>query len=127
MSDLFGFFNMIDNYEERKVKNYTLNELNIDTCAVSDSDKPYETGIQHPLYNEGKWIIVELYDTKEEAENGHDKWVKIMTKNKLPEVLKDVNSCFIAKYGDACNRNKEYKKEDKNDSTKNEGNPKQHS
>lgn len=112
MFDLFGFFNMMDNYEERKVKNYTSDDLNIDTCAVSDSDKPYETGIQHPLYNEGKWVIVELYDTKEEAEVGHDKWVKIMTKNELPEVLKDVGTCVIAKLRDTYNGNKEYEKKE---------------
>src|SRR5437016_4885712 len=38
--------------------------------------KPYETGIKHPLYNDGRWICVAAYDTPEEARAGHDRWVQ---------------------------------------------------
>ena len=112
MSDLFGFMNMMDNYEERKVKNYTKDEVSIDTSAVSDSDKPFETGVTHPAYNNGKWVIVELYDTKEEAEIGHDKWVNIMTADQLPKVLKDISTCGIAKLYEAVGGDRKYNKKE---------------
>ena len=76
---LFDFLEMSGNYEERKVANYSEGKLVVDTCAVTDSSKPYETGITHPDYKDGDWIVVELYDTKEQALEGHDKWVKKMT------------------------------------------------
>lgn len=92
--NVFGCF--CDNYEERKVANYAEGELIVDTCAVSDSDQPYETGILHPSYNDGKWVIVELYNSVEEATAGHLRWVKIMTAKELPKVLEDVSTCFFA-------------------------------
>ena len=94
--NIFGCFDDFNNRKERKVDNYTDGELIVDTCAVSDSDKPFETGIIHPSYADGKWIIVELYDTKEEALAGHVRWVKTMTAKELPRVLEDVSTCFFA-------------------------------
>jgi len=96
---MFGFMDMYGNYEQRKVDNFTDKEKGIfvDTCMVTDSSQPYETAIEHPKYNRGKMIIVEMYDTKEEAQTGHDKWVKTMTGKNLPKTLKDVSSCEIAK------------------------------
>lgn len=99
---MFDFFSMADNYEERKVARYDgKNGLCVDTALVTDSEKDYETGITHPSYNEGSWVIVELYDTEEEAKAGHDIWVKRMTGKKLPGQLKDVSSCTIAELIDA--------------------------
>jgi len=88
-------------YELRKVDNYTKGEVQVDTCLVTDSEQPYETGACHPKYNKGDWVIVELYDTKELAQKGHDKWVKLMTAKKLPKSLKDVSSADIAKLCEA--------------------------
>jgi hypothetical protein len=94
---MFNFFSMPDNYEQRKVANFKdENGLTVDTAAVTDSDKPYETGIQHPAYNDGSWVIVELYYTKAEAKIGHDKWVAFMTAEKLPDQLLDVSTSEIA-------------------------------
>jgi len=98
---MFDFMNMMDNYKDRKVANYSKEGLTIDTCAVSDSSKAYETAVEHPLYNNGRWVVVELYDTKKEAKAGHSKWVKIMTKKKLPTSLKDVSTANITKLVDA--------------------------
>ena len=84
---MFDFFSMYDNYEERKVDRFEEKGCIIDTCAVTDSDKPFETGILHPKYNNGKWIIVELYDTEEKAKTGHNKWIKTMTSKSLPDFL----------------------------------------
>lgn len=98
---LFDFMNMMDNCEERKVDHYEQDGTTIDTCRVTDSSKDYETGISHPKYNNGDWIIVELYDTKEEAIKGHEKWVLAMTLHPLPEHLTDVSDCGIAQLCDA--------------------------
>jgi len=94
---MFDFITMGGNYEERAVDRFEGPDgLIIDTAAVTDSEKPYETGILHPEYNDGKWIIVELYDTKEAAQTGHDEWVKKMTSGELPEKLVDVSLTIIA-------------------------------
>lgn len=94
---MLDFLSMASNREQCKVDNYEGEDgLVIDTCAVSDSEKPYETGVCHPAYNGGDWIIVELYDTKKEAQIGHMKWEKLMTADTLPENLTDVSSAKIA-------------------------------
>lgn len=99
---MFDFTGMMFNYEQRKVANDKLsNGAEIDTCAVNDSDQPFETAVHHPNYNGNNWIIVEMYDTKDEAAAGHHHWVDIMKADKLPKVLTDVSSCTILKLGDA--------------------------
>jgi hypothetical protein len=93
---LFDFMSMAGNYAERKVSHYEQAGVCVDTCAINDSTKPFETGVVHPKYNNGRWIIVELYDTKKDAQVGHNKWVKTMTTKKLPKRLKDVSTCEVA-------------------------------
>lgn len=78
------------------VDRYTEDNFIIDTTKVSDSEEPYETGIKHPAYNEDKWVIVEMYNSIQEAQKGHDKWIKVMTKPNLPKQLEDVSASFIA-------------------------------
>ncbi len=92
---LFGFMDMADNYEERKVASHNKEGLFVDTVSVSDSTKPFETAVAHPKYNDGDIIIVELYDTREEAQIGHDKWLETMLTNP-PQQLVDVSSCTSA-------------------------------
>lgn len=105
MKELSGFSDMMENYEERKVDNFEgKNGLNVDTCSVTDSEKDYETGIMHNAYNNGDWIIVELYDTKEQAQKGHKKWVKKMTAKKLPNTLRDISTAEIAKVCDVMHK-----------------------
>lgn len=94
---MFGFLDMFGNYEQRKVDNFKKGKLEIDTAEVNDSDKPYETAICHPKYNKNKWVVVKLYDTKEQAQEGHNRWVKKMTQKELPKILKDVSTAEIAK------------------------------
>jgi hypothetical protein len=91
-----SIFDMMGNYESRKVDNFTNDKLQVDTCAVTDSDEPFETGIAHPAYNDGKWVIVEMYNSAEEAQIGHDKWVATMTAGPLPSTLVDVSTSEIA-------------------------------
>ena len=96
---MFSFFGDIDNYEERKVANDVVGDAVIDTAAVSDGARPYETGVQHPEYNNGKWVIVEAYDTKAEAQAGHDRWVQIFG-GVLPESLVDCGNSGISQLGE---------------------------
>ena len=91
----FDFLSMLGNYEERKVANTKVNGAVIDPCAVNDASQPFETGIEHPGYNNGKWIIVEQYDSKAEALLGHSRWVEVF-KSSLPTKLVDVSDCGIA-------------------------------
>lgn len=77
------------NYEDRKVGKYKTDDVTISTCYVSDGVKSYETAVQHDSYNNGNWIIVENYDTKEEAADGHERWINVMSREDLPEVLED--------------------------------------
>lgn len=57
----------------------------IDTCLTIDTGK-WETGIQ--ILNKN-WVIVEDYNDKDEAKEGHDKWVKLMEEDadrELPDI-----------------------------------------
>lgn len=92
---MFGFLDMVGTYEERKVNRYEKDGIIVSTCSVTDSDKPYETGVLHESYNHGKWVIVELYDTKEESVIGHQKWVDLMVNNP-PDTLTDVSTADVA-------------------------------
>jgi len=97
---MFNFLNMMDNYEERKVDRTEFDGSTIiDTCLVSDGKKPFETAVSCPKYNNGLWVIVEAYDTKKEAQSGHNKWVGIMSSDIQPEKLTDCNNSTIADMG----------------------------
>lgn len=93
---MFVFFNSINDYKDRLVNNTKINGAEIDTCRVFDAEKPYETAIKHPSYNNDKWIIVEEYSTIKEAEEGHKKWVSKFSSS-LPEFLIDVSTSMINK------------------------------
>ena len=94
---MFDFFDMADTYEDRKIARLDgKNELLVSTAMVTDSEQPFETAIAHPNYNTGQIIIVEMYNTKSDAEKGHSKWVKLMTAKKLPDKLLDVSTASIA-------------------------------
>ena len=62
--------------------------ITIDTCLPRDTNI-WETGIERPDI-EGKWVIVEQYPDEEAAQQGHEKWTKLMTK--LPNYpLRDID------------------------------------
>lgn len=88
---------MFESKEEkksRKVGRYgeDENDLVIDTCYTTDT-KFFETGIVDKRYRKDKkWIIVEEYKTKKEAEVGQEKWVKLLTGNDLPSSITDVHT-----------------------------------
>jgi len=112
MNDMFGF-GMVGNYEERKVANNKVKDAEIDTAAVTDSAHPFETAVKHPRFYDGKWIVVEMYDTKEASQAGHDKWVKVFNKKKLPASLRDVSTCSVAKMVDDISKDKKWRDKSK--------------
>lgn len=95
---MFSFLDMMGNYENRRVDRYTSDDLIVSTAEVNDGSRPYETAVKHPLYNDNKFIVVEAYDDKNDAQKGHDKWVKIMTSDKLPPMLEDCTSAAIGQF-----------------------------
>lgn len=60
-----------------------------------DCDCLYETAISSPFYKEGKLIVVEEYETWGEAEEGHKRWIRIMTHSELPSCLVEVSTSVI--------------------------------
>jgi hypothetical protein len=88
------------NYSERRVDRFIDGDLTISTAEVSGGFKPFETAIEHPSYNDGNWVIVEAYNTRDEAQVGHDRWVKIMTIEPLPTKLKGCINELFAKIRD---------------------------
>lgn len=97
---LFDFMSMNLNYEDRAIDRFEEGGLVVDTCSVNDSSKPFETGVLHPSYNSGDWIIVELYDSKDDAKTGHNKWVKKMTSKRLPPKLIDISTAEVTNLTD---------------------------
>lgn len=59
---------------ERAVCENTVNNYHIDTCKVYDRSWNFETGICHPDFHRGNWIIVRGYGTLDEAKSGHAMW-----------------------------------------------------
>lgn len=98
---MFNFLLDAGNYESRAVARFEKDNMIIDTASVSDGEHPYETGVCHPEYNDGKWVIVEAYDTKQDAQRGHDAWVAKMTSQTLPVALRDCCNAGIASLYDA--------------------------
>lgn len=98
---MFDFFAMAGNYEQRKVGRLDADWGFVSTCYVNDADKPYETAVEHPEYNDGNMVIVEAYDTRGDAEQGHARWVDTMTAETLPDVLRDNGRAGIAMMIDA--------------------------
>jgi hypothetical protein len=99
MDFFFGFNSMYDNYEQRAIDRYEAEGLIVDTAAVTDGKKPIETAIKCTRYDEQRFIVVEAYDTREEAQLGHDKWVKLMTAETLPDELVEIGNGAVVDFG----------------------------
>ena len=90
-----------DNYEERKVDRHDEGSgLVISTYSVTDSDRQYETIVCCPMYCDGDPVVVEEYEVKDNAQEGHDRWVLVMMAEKLPFELIDVSTAMVAKLSD---------------------------
>ena len=66
----------LNGVKPRKIVRTKLGDITIDTCISSDFCLP-ETGIRRESI-EGKWIVVEQYETIDTANIGHDKWVALI-------------------------------------------------
>lgn len=110
---MFGdIFGMIGNYEARKVDRFEGEDgFFISTAEVTDSPRPFETAVAHPNYYDGEILIVECYDTREEAQTGHDLWVEKMTADVLPESLTDVGESGIAQLVEGLGLDREFPNE----------------
>jgi hypothetical protein len=98
---MLEFLDMMGNYEQRKVDRFEKDALIIDTASVTDGEHPYETGVCHPKYNDGDWVIVESYDTNEDARAGHARWVARMTGDNLPDSLDECSNAEIGRHAAA--------------------------
>lgn len=94
---LFDFTKDMGNLDKRILHRYEddKTKLIVSTVRISDGIKPMETGVKHPRYNNGKPMIVEAYNTVEEAKTGHYKWVAAM-RGKLPEKIEDCCNAKLA-------------------------------
>lgn len=93
---IFGFLEDFGTYEQRQVARYEHEILIVCTARVSDGVKPIETAVSHAEYNDGKWVIMESYDTEDQALVGHQKWVDTMTAESLPDILVDCRNSLIS-------------------------------
>lgn len=59
---------------ERELREDLVGDYHIDTCAVDDREWNYETAIECRHFNNGNWVVVRGYETREEAEAGHATW-----------------------------------------------------
>ncbi len=88
------FVTMFHTYDRRKVARDEYDWGYISTAKVIDSIRPYETAIKHKKY-QNRLIIVEKYDSAEDAGKGHKVWVKRMSATVLPTSLQGVSDCDI--------------------------------
>lgn len=102
---MFQFLEMIGNYDDRKVERNEFDWGYISTAFVNDGSQPYETAIKCNLYQDpngetGYMCIAESYDSKEEALEGHKKWIETMSSELMPETLTDCANAEIAQLFD---------------------------
>lgn len=95
-SRIFNFIDAAQTYEQRVVAYFNDGALHVSTVGVNDGNLPFETGVAHPEYNDGAWVIVAAYRTREDAAEGHKVWVKAMTEGELPDALVDVANSELA-------------------------------
>lgn len=86
MFGLFGYMDMIGNYEERVVKNDKCADFTLDTARVTDRNWIYETAVAHSGFNNGDWIILDGCMSKEQAVEMHDKWLNKLQNEDITEL-----------------------------------------
>lgn len=80
------------------------NRMMVSTVEADDTRHSYETAVCHPKFRNGKWIIVEEYDSVKDAECGHRIWI---TKMQLDDYnyLEDVSTAEMALLADLVDKN----------------------
>ena len=98
-----GFFDKLEEVlrqplQERQIGRDDYDWGFVSTVRVGDGAHPYETAVEHPDYNNGSMVIVEAYDTMEDATIGHARWCDTMV-NEPPDMLQDCCNAQIATMG----------------------------
>ena len=111
---MFGFTEMLDTLEERKIGRFEKHEDGALACVVStvlvtDAEEPYETAVSHLDYNPGRWAIVATYPDEEQAALGHAAWIEKMTAKTPPKCLVDVGTSEISKLRDEVEANTDWR------------------
>lgn len=97
--DLLTFFTNFK--EHHRIDYYYDEDKNIMVSTAYTADCGYETAILHPEFSPYH-IIVEYYDTVEQAKEGHAQWVIKMKEDTIP-TLTDISTyrdepvCFTRK------------------------------
>lgn len=82
---MFEFFQDMFNYDERNIGKVDSEDNNgVGVSTVFTSDEGYETAL---LDNNGVHPV-ERYESKEEAETGHRKWIEFAGNSENKKVLK---------------------------------------
>ena len=76
MKWLYAMFFDTRSHKERKVEKTCVDNYTVDTCDTADYG--YETAIWK---DNNDIVIVERYENRTEAENGHKKWVDFCKKH----------------------------------------------
>jgi hypothetical protein len=99
MGGIFDFL-LSAPYEDRAVAHWSNDDESVivDTCKVVDGTLPIETGVIHPEYNDGEWMIVEAYGSVEAALEGHERWVVMAQRDELPAVIADCCNAHCARF-----------------------------
>ena len=114
---MFGFLLDAENYEDRMIDRGEFDWGFISTAKVSEGERPYETAVQSSDYGNADdledtngMIIVEAYDSAEDAQKGHNRWVKTMTKNPPEELVDCLNSGWASLLETIDNKPREIRK-----------------
>ena len=99
---MFNFTGMEGNYDSRSIDRTNFSWGFISTARVTDGSKPIETAIKSDEYapldtpeKTDQMIIVESYDSVEDAEAGHEKW-RLLMETDPPNKLVDCCNSGIA-------------------------------
>lgn len=76
MDEFFNLAGMMNNYEERLIKNTRTEKFTVDTVLVTVRHMPYETAIKHVGFRNGNWIVLGWRETREGAKKFHDEIVE---------------------------------------------------
>lgn len=86
--DFFNLLNIGPGLRGDVVGNTIEEDYVVDTVYAGDTGL-YETGVRDHNLNNGAWIIVDEYKTREEAAEGHKLWIEEMKKK--PKKLFDIH------------------------------------
>lgn len=91
--DLTTIMMMASDYNSRKVERTKRENFTLDTCKVYDRSWLYETAVCHRDFNNNNWIILDGYDTEDEAIKMHNTWLKLLEKDAFETLVDCYENC----------------------------------